>query len=193
MISTTVNQYRQMRVAHLLTEFRTLQHYIANAPQTPNDMTEYYTEGWTALRNCHADGQHILDCAADTSVPTPNGGPDEQSKAELQQIHLDAYSRRHMGQKIYLRQQAAICWIERRANILQGCKPTAATKPHLAANDQQLRNVRLSFALIPDLAAITDEYVYQQLYMADIAGNQWVNEDPSLSRVTRWIDTRVRD
>jgi hypothetical protein len=31
------------------------------------------------------DGQHILNCAADVTVPCASGGPDEQAKAELRQ------------------------------------------------------------------------------------------------------------
>lgn len=46
-------------------------------------MDDYYTEGWAALRQCALDGQHILNCGADTTVPQTNGGPEEQEKAEL--------------------------------------------------------------------------------------------------------------
>lgn len=49
-------------------------------------MEDYYTEGWAALRQCAIDGQHILNCGADTSVPQVRGGPDEQDKAELLQL-----------------------------------------------------------------------------------------------------------
>jgi hypothetical protein len=34
------------------------------------------------------DGQHILNCAADVTVPCASGGPDEQAKAELRQCVL---------------------------------------------------------------------------------------------------------
>ncbi len=72
-------------MAELLDDFRTLQHYIAAAPCNPLDMDDYYTEGWAALRQCALDGQHILNCAADVSVPCAMGGPEEQDKAELKQ------------------------------------------------------------------------------------------------------------
>lgn len=49
-------------------------------------MEDYYTEGWAALRQCALDGQHILNCGADTTVPQANGGPEEQEKAELKQF-----------------------------------------------------------------------------------------------------------
>jgi hypothetical protein len=83
--TSSVNAYRQLRVAELLSDFRTLQYYIAAVPVDPENMDDYYTEGWAALRQCAIDGQHILDCAADTSVPHARGGPEEQEKAELQQ------------------------------------------------------------------------------------------------------------
>jgi hypothetical protein len=81
----TVNEYRTMRVAEVLSDFRTLQYYIAAAPVDPVDTADYYTEGWAALRQCALDGQHILECGADTSVPNPPGGEEEQMKAELKQ------------------------------------------------------------------------------------------------------------
>ncbi len=80
-----MNEYRAARVAQILSDFRTLQYYIAAAPVNPVVMDDYYTEGWAALRQCAIDGQHILDCAADTSVPQARGGPEEQERAELQQ------------------------------------------------------------------------------------------------------------
>lgn len=81
----TVNSFRQARVADVLDDFRTLQYYISAAPADPPSMEDYYTDGWAALRQCAADGQHILACAADTTVPSSKAGPGEQEKAELQQ------------------------------------------------------------------------------------------------------------
>ena len=69
----------------MLSDFRTLQYYIAAAPVNPDNMDDYYTEGWAALRQCALDGQHILNCGADITVPQSNGHPDEQAKAELKQ------------------------------------------------------------------------------------------------------------
>ncbi len=80
-----MNPFRQARVADVLDDFRTLQYYIAECPAEPDCMEDYYTEGWAALRQCALDGQHILNCAADTSVPTTKGGAKEQEKAELLQ------------------------------------------------------------------------------------------------------------
>lgn len=72
-------------MAEVLSDFRTLQYYIAAAPVDPDNMDDYYTEGWAALRQCALDGQHILNCGADITVPQSNGDPDEQAKAELKQ------------------------------------------------------------------------------------------------------------
>lgn len=80
-----VNDQRTARVADLLSDFRNLQYWIAAAPVDPEYQEDYYTEGWAALRQCCLDGQHILNCAAETNVPRVRGGPDEQAKAELQQ------------------------------------------------------------------------------------------------------------
>lgn len=57
-------------------------------------------------------------------------------------VFLDAYARRHEGQKIYLRQAAAQQWIEYRAQILQGGRPCSANQRQLRACDERLRNVR---------------------------------------------------
>ena len=72
-------------MADLLSDFRTLQIYIAAAPIDPPNADDYHTEGWAVLRQCSDDGQHVLNCVADTRVPRTRGGPEEQAKAELQQ------------------------------------------------------------------------------------------------------------
>lgn len=80
-----VNDFRTVRVAEVLSDFQSIQYFIAAAPVDPPNMNDYYTEGWAALRQCNLDGQRILNCGADTSVPETSGGPDEQAKAELKQ------------------------------------------------------------------------------------------------------------
>merc|ERR1712054_466525 len=165
-----LNEYRTVRVAELLEDFRTLQYYIAAAPTEPPNADDHHTEGWAALRQCAIDGQHILECAADTRVPTTSGGEEEQSKAELRQVHLDALARRHEAQKIYLRQQAAQRWIEWRDQVLQGGRPSSKNRAALHACDLQLRT---------ELAAITDEGVYNDLLTSDMTFGRWTGEDPS--------------
>ncbi|AEO57105.1 hypothetical protein MYCTH_2117668 [Thermothelomyces thermophilus ATCC 42464] len=176
-----LNEYRTARVAELLSDFRTLQYYIAAAPCNPPNMDDYYTEGWAELRQCAIDGQHILNCAADITVPRANGGPEEQAKAELKQVLLDAYARRHEGQKIYLRQQAAQRWIDWRDQVLMGGRPHAGNQQQLGAIDDHLR---------AELANITDEAVYSELQTSDISLGRWTAEDPSLGAVQRWVRTR---
>lgn len=70
-------------MAEVLADFQSIQYYIASAPVDPINMDDYYTEGWSTLRQCNLDGQRILNCGADTRVPEASGGPDEQAKAEL--------------------------------------------------------------------------------------------------------------
>ncbi|KAJ4302425.1 hypothetical protein N0V88_002569 [Collariella sp. IMI 366227] len=169
------------RVAELLSDFRTLQYYIAAAPCNPDNMDDYYTEGLAALRQCAIDGQFILNCAADVTVPRTSGGPNEQAKAELKQVLLDAYARRHEGQKIYLRQSAAQRWIEYRDQILMGGRPHVGNQAQLQACDQQLR---------VELANITDEIIYSELQTSDMTMGRWIAEDPSLRAVQRWVRSR---
>lgn len=169
----SVNDYRTARVAQILEDFRTLQLYIAAAPTEPTNSEDRHTEGWAALRQCAIDGQYILECAADTSVPTPSGGEQEQQKAELKQyvcqnpllptriilsqqkgakfptnkflskrVLLDAYARRHEGQKIYLRQASAQRWVDWREHVLQGGRPSSKNRAQLQACDFQLQTVR---------------------------------------------------
>lgn len=80
-----VNDFRTARVAEVLSDFQSIQYFIAAAPVDPPNMDDYYTEGWATLRQSNMDGQRILNCGADTSVPEANGGAEEQAKAELKQ------------------------------------------------------------------------------------------------------------
>ncbi|EEY14396.1 conserved hypothetical protein [Verticillium alfalfae VaMs.102] len=176
-----LNEYRRVRVADVLSDFRTLQYYIAAAPTEPENMEDYYAEGWAALRQCSLDGQHILNCAADTSVPQAAGGEEEQEKAELKQILLDSFARRHEGQKIYLRQAAAQRWVDNRNNILQGGRPHSGNQSMVRSCDRQLR---------AELATITDEAIYTELRASDQAMGRWTAEDPSLRGVQRWLRAR---
>ena len=157
----TVNDWRGSRVAEILDDFRTISLCIADAPCDPPNMDDYYTEGWAALRQCAIDNQNIADCAADITVPQSRGGPEEHSKAQYQlyvrvlsgcnrlancflsRIHLDAYARRHEGQKIYLRQAAARRWVAYREQVLQGGRTHSGIQSQLRAIDQQLRAVCL--------------------------------------------------
>ncbi|KAF3760640.1 hypothetical protein M406DRAFT_334267 [Cryphonectria parasitica EP155] len=176
-----LNNFRTARVAEILGDFQNIQYYIAAAPIDPPNMDDYYTEGWATLRQCNLDGQRILNCGADTSVPVTSGGPDEQAKAELKQVLLDAYARRHEAQKIYLRQAAAQRWIECREQILMGGRPNSKNQAMLRQADHRLRS---------ELHSITDETIYNSLQGSDLNLNRWTAEDPSLRSVQRWVRTR---
>jgi hypothetical protein len=102
-------------------------------------------------------------------------------KAELKQVLLDAYSRRHEGQKIYLRQAAAQRWVEYRKQVLQGGPPTSRNQSQLQACDRQLR---------AELSAIADEIIYTELKASDEGMGRWTAEDPSLRGVLRWLRAR---
>ncbi|KAI1083377.1 hypothetical protein F5B20DRAFT_577058 [Whalleya microplaca] len=167
--------YRQVRIAEILSDFRTLQYYVAAAPVDPLDSEDYYTEGWAVLRQCALDGRYILNLPADMTAPN---GKDTEAKAELKQVILDSYSRRHEAQKIYLRQAAAQRWIESREQILKGQRPTSSHRRQLRTCDEQLHN---------ELAQITDEAVYQRLQGSDVSMSRWTGEDPSLRAVQRWV------
>lgn len=136
-----VNEERAIRVANLISDFRSLQHHIASISPTPPHPDDYYAEGYSALRQCTLDGQHILNVAADTRVPRARGGSEEQEKAELAQVLLDGYSRRHEAQKIWLRQSAVMRWIGWRASLLMGVRPDGRHAQGLAGCDQTLRAV----------------------------------------------------
>jgi hypothetical protein len=177
-----LNKYRTTRVADLLSDFRTLQYYIAAAPVNPPDQDDHYTEGWAALRQCSLDGQRILNCAAETRVPKVRGEVEQQEKAELQQVLLDAYSRRHESQKVYIRQAAARRWIRWRDLVLQGERPQVWHADHLAACDTQLR---------VELQTITDDQVYADMRFSDYESGRWMLEDPSLQHIQRWVRARM--
>ncbi len=64
-----------MRVAEIMNDFRSLQHYIAQIKANPSP-EEYYEEGYAILRQCAADAQAVLAAHYDSGllqVPTNNG------------------------------------------------------------------------------------------------------------------------
>ena len=147
LIHFPVNDARATRVADLLSDFRALQHRIASITCDSLHPDDFYTEGYAALRQCSVDGQHVLNVAADTRVPTGRGGQAEQEKAELTQVLLDSFSRRHEAQKICMRQSAAMRWVAWRDGVLLGMRPDPSHVPALVSCDQALRAVRSSFLL----------------------------------------------
>lgn len=79
-----MNEFRIARVAEVLADFRELQHRIASANINAPSQADYFTPAWTLLRQCAADGQFILDCAADISFPVGQNDQ-EQKRLELLQ------------------------------------------------------------------------------------------------------------
>ena len=116
-------------------------------------------------------------------------------------VLLDAYSRRHEAQKVYLRQAAVQRWIGWRDQVLQGERPHTGHTQHLAACDQQLRIVGF-FSCKPiferpkpdtisqELAAITDDSIYSDMRSSDHQMGRWTLEDPHLRHVQRWVRAR---
>jgi hypothetical protein len=61
----------------------------------------------------------------------------------LSRVMLDAFARRHEAQKIYLRQGAALRWVEWRDSVLAGERPHGGNANQLDACDVQLRVVSI--------------------------------------------------
>lgn len=68
-----------------------------------------------------------------------------------------------------------------RASILRGQKATAQ---HTAA----LKSATTT--LHQDLARITDTYAVSDLRAADMRAGHWLDDDPSLDAIRRWVGTR---
>ncbi|KAK1756815.1 hypothetical protein QBC47DRAFT_443449 [Echria macrotheca] len=182
-MSDGLNEYRQHRVLQLLGDFTNIQVFITSVPAEPENPEDRNTEGWAALRQCYIDGQQILQAGMDFTVPTSSGGTDEQDKAELKKCYLDAYARRHVARKIYLRQEACMRWVQWREQVLNGGRPHSGNHSQLRALDHQLR---------AELGTISDESVYNMLRNEDFGMERWIDEDPSLRAVTRWIRTQIQ-
>lgn len=135
-----VNHARAIRVAEIMTDFRNLQHYVAQVRASP-EPEEYYLEGFAVLRHCAAEAQAVLS-APFSATPSPDGDP-EQEKAQLRSVILDASIRRFRCQKVYLRATAAMRWVNSRQSVLRGQKPHAGHMPALQAVDNSLRAVSL--------------------------------------------------
>ncbi|TQV92879.1 hypothetical protein V2A60_003816 [Cordyceps javanica] len=177
-----LNEYRIHRVAEVLSDFRNLQHCIASINTNAPCQADYFTPAWDLLRQCAADGQFILDCSADVSLPVGRN-EHEQKKLELQHVLLDAYARRHEAQKIYLRQMAAQRCISGRKQITDSSGSlNPSNEVHLRACDVQLQQ---------ELQHITDEFVYLDMLSGDQSLGRWTVEDPGLYDIVNWLSTRA--
>ncbi|THY82913.1 hypothetical protein D6C93_09051 [Aureobasidium pullulans] len=131
-----------MRIAEILSDFRHLQHAIANIRANPS-AEEYYEEGYCVLRQCAAEAQALLNQPFDCQGPEPDGDG-EQEKAQLQRVMLDASIRRFKIQQIYLKASAALRWLTSRNAILGGNRPQPIHTPALQQIANTMRAVRFS-------------------------------------------------
>jgi len=76
----TVNDARAIRISEIMTDFRNLQHYMAQIGASPT-AEEYYLEGYTLLRACVAEAQQVLN--APFNATSSSGGSPETQKAQL--------------------------------------------------------------------------------------------------------------
>ena len=74
-----------MRIAEIMSDFRALQHYIAQIQANPS-AEEYYLEGYSLLRACIAEAQAVL-----TSPYAYGTGSDPQGDLESEKTQLQAY------------------------------------------------------------------------------------------------------
>ncbi|KAF1808027.1 hypothetical protein P152DRAFT_469224 [Eremomyces bilateralis CBS 781.70] len=172
-----LNEARALRIAEIMTDFRNLQHYIAQIDAQPAS-EEYWLEGYTLLRGCLEQARDVLESPYSTDAAQAQSESLEKEKQQLQAIILDAAVRRFQCQKLYLRATTALRWINARYALLQGGKPHASHAPHLQAVDQQLQ---------AELAVITDERVDYSLRAQDAAQGKWLGEDPPLSTLRRYL------
>lgn len=78
-----VNDARAIRIAEIMTDFRNLQHHMAQIRASPT-AEEYYLEGYTLLRACIAEAQQVLHAPFNAS--SSSGGSPETQKALLREF-----------------------------------------------------------------------------------------------------------
>ncbi|KAJ5925698.1 hypothetical protein N7454_008337 [Penicillium verhagenii] len=175
-MSDGLNQARAVRVAELINDYRTLLLHISqqSADAHPDDQ---YEEGYTVLRECHSAAQRLVSANYHPCPVTGQGSPHTEM-VELQRVIIDSAARRFQAHKIYLRAAAARRWAITRANTLRGGRPSSATSAALKA---------LNASLVQDLARVTDQHVVADLRAADTRAGHWLDDDPSLDVIRRWI------
>ncbi|KAJ5674134.1 hypothetical protein N7462_009573 [Penicillium macrosclerotiorum] len=174
-----LNQARAVRVAELLNDYRTLLLHISQQ-QADASADDYYEEGFVLLRDCHTSAQRLLS-ANYHPCPVTGRGDAETEKAELQRVIIDSSARRFQAHKIYLRAAAARRWAMSRASTLRGQRPAPQ---HAAA-------LKVAHATLQqELVRITDQHVVADLRAADLRAGHWLDDDPSLDAMRRWINGR---
>ncbi|KAJ5239753.1 hypothetical protein N7468_004372 [Penicillium chermesinum] len=174
-----LNEARALRVAELMNDYRTLMMHISqqNVASRPE---EYNEEGFVVVRECQAAAQRLM-AANYQPAPVVGSSGAETEKAELQRVIIDSSARRFQAHKIYLRAAAARRWAMSRESALRGQAPTANQATALKAANTVLQQ---------ELARITDQHVVADLRNADLRAGHWVDDDPSLDVLRRWIQGR---
>ncbi|OJD34601.1 uncharacterized protein BKCO1_2200068 [Diplodia corticola] len=167
-----LNDARAIRIAEIMTDFRNLQHYIAQIRVSPAP-DEFYLQGYTLVRQCHAEAQAILNAPFDAN--TSPGESVEQQKTLLKAVLLDSSIRRFRCQRVYLRATAAMRWINSRGALL---REEGASAEALQKVDESLQS---------ELANITDEYVEYSLRSEDAQQGKWLHEDPGLAVIQQCL------
>ncbi|KGO72987.1 hypothetical protein PITC_062150 [Penicillium italicum] len=170
-----LNQARAMRVAEIINDYRTLLLHISQQ-QVEASQEEYWEDGFAVLRECSASAQTLMS-ANYQPCPVTGQGNVETEKAELQRVILDSSARRFQAHKIYLRAAAARRWAMTRASVLHGSNSSAQLKSATATLHQ-------------DLARFTDQHVVADLRAADLRAGHWLDDDPSLEAIRRWVGVR---
>ncbi|MCJ1445774.1 MAG: hypothetical protein MMC23_006279 [Stictis urceolatum] len=174
-----LNDARAMRIAEVMNEFRTIQHRIASLEATP-PASEYQELGYSILRECQAQAQAVLSAQFDSGALNAPSNNSDVTKRSLQRILLDASARRFRAQRIYLRASAAVRWVNRRRQILNG----QASSPSHAQALRQVDNT-----LRAEIATVTDARVYNELRARDQAAGHWLGEMTDLNTLLAYIRT----
>ncbi|KAF1354926.1 hypothetical protein BDV97DRAFT_288931 [Delphinella strobiligena] len=178
MLTASVNHARAMRIAEIIADFRSLQHFLASIRMNPS-ADEYDEEAYIVLRQCAANANALLAQPFNPQSPSPQGD-EEAEKIALQQIILDASVRRFKAQQIYLRASAALRWVASRNAILGGQQAQPVHQPAL----QQILNT-----LRAELSSITMERIELSLRSMDTSHGKWMAEDPSLQMIQHMIQS----
>lgn len=99
----------------------------------------------------------------------------------LNRVILDSSARRFQAHRIYLRAAASRRWAMTRTATLRGQRPNGT---HAAA----LKSAHT--VLQQELARVTDQHVVADLRAADLRAGHWLDDDPSLDSIRRWIQGR---
>lgn len=96
-------------------------------------------------------------------------------------VIIDSSARRFQAHKIYLRAAASRRWAMTRSATLRGQRPTGAHAAALKTAHSTLQQ---------ELSRVTDQHVVADLRAADLRAGHWLDDDPSLDSIRRWIQGR---